>query len=185
MITRNFSESFIKDFFSNNFGKSYLHKKNILKNYQNIMSLDILNEILSMKSYWNNKNFKMVLDRQSINYSNFSSLSMEHATDVLRPDMDKVQNWISKGSSLVLTEVEKITNRLHNIVKELQDITNGKCQGNLYFSMQSRQAFGPHCDDHDVFAIHFEGEKFGIFMKTWRKTLLIIRCLNITPKKEQ
>ena len=25
--------------------------------------------------------------------------------------------------------------------------------------MESRQAFGPHCDEHDVFAIHFEGEK--------------------------
>jgi ribosomal protein L16 Arg81 hydroxylase len=25
--------------------------------------------------------------------------------------------------------------------------------------MDSRQAFGPHCDEHDVFAIHFEGEK--------------------------
>lgn len=25
--------------------------------------------------------------------------------------------------------------------------------------MESHQAFGPHCDDHDVFAIHFEGEK--------------------------
>ena len=25
--------------------------------------------------------------------------------------------------------------------------------------MDSRQAFGPHCDKHDVFAIHFEGEK--------------------------
>ena len=127
MKTKNFSDSFIKDFFSNNFGKVYLHKKNILKNYQNIMNLDILNEILSMKSYWNNKNFKMVLDRQPINYSNFSSLSMEHSTEILRPDMDKVQNWISKGSSLVLTEVEKITNRLNNIVRELQDLSKRKC----------------------------------------------------------
>ena len=25
--------------------------------------------------------------------------------------------------------------------------------------MESHQALGPHCDDHDVFAIHFEGEK--------------------------
>ena len=29
----------------------------------------------------------------------------------------------------------------------------------LYFSMASHQAFGPHFDVHDVFAIHFEGEK--------------------------
>ncbi len=25
--------------------------------------------------------------------------------------------------------------------------------------MESHQAFGPHCDEHDVFAVHFEGEK--------------------------
>ena len=31
--------------------------------------------------------------------------------------------------------------------------------GNLYFSMASHKAFGPHFDLHDVFAIHFEGEK--------------------------
>ena len=29
----------------------------------------------------------------------------------------------------------------------------------LYFSMQSRQAFGPHCDRSRCFCIHFEGEK--------------------------
>ena len=169
MKTNIFSESFIKDFFSNNLGKKYLHKKKMLENSHDIMNLDILNEMLSTKSYWNNKNFKMVLDRQPINYSNFSSLSLEHSTEVLRPDVDKVQNWISKGSSLVLTEIDKLTNRLNNIIRELQNLTNGKCQGNLYFSMQSRQAFGPHCDDHDVFAIHFEGEKVWNIYETVEK----------------
>jgi bifunctional lysine-specific demethylase and histidyl-hydroxylase MINA len=159
MRKRIFSDTFIKEFFSNNFGKNYLHKKNILQNSQDTMSLDILNELLSIKSNWTNKNFKMILDRQPINYSKFSSLSLEHSAEILRPDVDKVQNWISKGSSLVLNEIEKLTNKLQDIVNELQNLTNGKCQGNLYFSMQSRQAFGPHCDDHDVFAIHFEGEK--------------------------
>ena len=157
MRTNNFSETFIDDFFVNNFGKSYLHKKNIIKNSQNFMNLSILNEVLSKRSYWNNKNFKMVLDRQPINYSNFSSLVLEQGLEMLRPDVDKVQNWISKGSSLILNEIEKLTNNLQDTVNDLQELTNGKCQGNLYFSMQSRQAFGPHCDDHDVFALHFEG----------------------------
>ena len=159
MRTTNFSENFINAFFVNNFGKNYLHKKNIIKNSQNIMNLSILNEILSKRSYWNNKNFKMVLDRQPINYSNFSSLVLEQGLEMLRPDVDKVQNWILKGSSLILNEIEKLTNNLQDTVNDLQELTNGKCQGNLYFSMQSRQAFGPHCDDHDVFALHFEGEK--------------------------
>jgi ribosomal protein L16 Arg81 hydroxylase len=159
MKTKIFSEPFIKDFFSNNFGKNYLHQKQILPNSEDVMSLDILNKMLSIRSNWNNRNFKMILDRQPISYSNYSSLILEHSTEVLRPDVDKVQNWISKGSSLILNEIEKLTNNLHDTVNDLQELTNGKCQGNLYFSMQSRQAFGPHCDDHDVFAIHFEGEK--------------------------
>ena len=45
------------------------------------------------------------------------------------------------------------------LADDLQIITNGKCQANLYFSMQSHQAFAPHYDTHDVFALHCEGEK--------------------------
>jgi len=159
MRTKIFSETFIKEFFSKNFGKNYLHKKKILQNSEEIMCLDILNKMLSIRSNWNNKNFKMILDRQPISYSNYSSVVLEHSSEVLRPDVDKVQNWILKGSSIILNEIEKLTNNLQDTVNDLQELTNGKCQGNLYFSMQSRQAFGPHCDDHDVFAFHFEGEK--------------------------
>ena len=136
-----------------------MHKKKILQNSEEIMCLDILNKMLSIRSNWNNKNFKMILDRQPISYSNYSSVVLEHSSEVLRPDVDKVQNWILKGSSIILNEIEKLTNNLQDTVNDLQELTNGKCQGNLYFSMQSRQAFGPHCDDHDVFAFHFEGEK--------------------------
>jgi len=159
MSARNFSEKFIKEFFSNNFRKGYVHKKNLIPDAQEIMSIEILSEVLSIRDYWTNKNFKMVLDRKSISYSEFSSLFLEHSTSVLRPDVDKVQNFISGGASLVLSEVEKLNANLYKITEEIQGFTNGKCQGNLYFSMESRQAFGPHCDDHDVFAIHFEGEK--------------------------
>ena len=154
-----FTENFVDTFFKNYFGKSYLHNQNFISSPNEIMSIDILSDMLSIRDYWNNKNFKMVLDRNSIGYSEYSSIFLEHSSNMLRPDVDKVQNLISRGSSLVLSEIEKLNNKLYSLVDELQDLTNGKCQGNLYFSMQSRQAFGPHCDDHDVFAIHFEGEK--------------------------
>jgi len=123
------------------------------------MSLDILNEILSIRSNWNNKNFIMMLDRKPINYSEYTSLFLETAGKFLRPDVDKVQNWISRGSSIVLNEIDTMNTGLISVANELQNLTGGRCQGNLYFSMQSHQAFGPHCDEHDVFAIHFEGEK--------------------------
>ena len=53
---------------SNYFGKQYLHKKEIFENTSNIMSLDILNNILGISGNWNNKNFVMMLDRNQIKY---------------------------------------------------------------------------------------------------------------------
>ena len=154
-----FSEQFRKNFYSVNFGKKYLYQNKIIENTTNAMSLDILNEMLSIRSHWNNKNFIMMLDKQNVKYTDYSSLFLETSGQNLRPDVDKVQNWISKGASIVLNEIDNLNASLINIANELQNMTNGRCQGNLYFSMQSRQAFGPHCDPHDVFAIHFEGEK--------------------------
>ena len=154
-----FKEKLNKDFISNNFGKQYLYNKDFLQNTSSIMSLDILNEVLSMSSNWNNHNFVMMLDKERIKYNEYSSLSLEASGQFMRPDPEKVQNWVSKGASIILNDIDKANSGLINISNQLQDITNGRCQGNLYFSMQSRQAFGPHCDVHDVFAIHFEGEK--------------------------
>ena len=154
-----FDDEFTKLFFSNHFGKKYIYKKKSINNSKNIMSLDILNEILSNRSYWNNKNFEMRLDKNIIKYSDFSSMHLEISGHILRPDVDMVQDWLSKGASIILNEIEKTNLSLMNLADELQNFTQGRCQGNLYFSMDSRQAFGPHCDEHDVFAIHFEGEK--------------------------
>ena len=68
------------------------------ENSYDIINLETLNKVLSTKNNQNSKNFKMVLDRQPINYSNFFSLSLKHSTEILRFDADKVQNWISRGS---------------------------------------------------------------------------------------
>ena len=154
-----FSEDFKEEFFSNNFSKKYVYKESLIKNFSNIMSLNILNEILSIRSNWNNKNFIMMLNKKPIKYSDYSSLNLEVSGNILRPDVNKVQSWVSKGASIILNEIEQINSELINTVNQLQNITKGRCQGNLYFSMESNQAFGPHCDEHDVFAIHFEGEK--------------------------
>ena len=70
----------------------------------------------------------MVLDRQLINYPFFSSLSLKHSTEILRSDADKVQNWISKGSSLVLTKMDKLSEKINNIVREFQIICIFHCK---------------------------------------------------------
>ena len=65
-------------------------------------------------------------------------------------------------SNMFSKEIEKLAS-------DLQFITNGRCQANLYFSMQSHQAFAPHFDTHDVFALHCEGEKVWNIYENFEK----------------
>ena len=154
-----FKEQFDNNFYSDHFGKKYLYKKEFLSDANSVVSLKILDDMLSKSNIWNNQNFIMMLDQKKINYKDYSSISVDITGNNIRPDVDKVQRLVSKGASIILNDIEKLNSKLLQISNELQKLTQGRCQGNLYFSMASHKAFGPHFDLHDVFAIHFEGEK--------------------------
>ena len=115
MNTNIFKEKLNKDFISNNFGKQYLYNKDFLQNTSSIMSLDILNEVLSMSSNWNNHNFVIMLDKERIKYNEYSSLSLEASGQFMRPDPEKVQNWVSKEASIILNDIDKVNSGLINI----------------------------------------------------------------------
>ena len=154
-----FKEKIGSDFFNIHFGKKYLHKSNFVNDIENTMNITILENLLSKTNIWNNKNFLMMLDQKKLNYIDYSSLNIDISGNNYRPNVDKVQKLVSKGASIILNDIEKYNSGLLKIATELQKLTNGRCQGNLYFSMASHKAFGPHFDMHDVFAVHFEGEK--------------------------
>jgi len=147
------------NFFKEHFGKNYLYKANFIDNFETMMNLDILDSMLSQTNIWNNQNFIMMLDQKPLSYSDYTSLSLDINGQNYRPDVNKVQKLVSRGASIILNDIQKHNTHILQFVSELQKLTNGRCQGNLYFSMASHQAFGPHFDLHDVFAIHFEGEK--------------------------
>lgn len=159
IIMSKLKDNFGDSFFEKHLGKNYLYKPNFINNYSSLMSLDILDSMLSNTNVWNSYNFIMMLDQKQLNYSDFASISLDMNGQNLRPDVSKVQKLVSRGASIILNDIQKYNRNLLNFVSELQKLTNGRCQGNLYFSMASHQAFGPHFDYHDVFAIHFEGEK--------------------------
>ena len=154
-----FKEQFDNNFYSDHFGKKYLHKQKVIKNENDIVSLEILDDLLSKSKIWNKYNFIMMLDQKKISFNDYSSLSLDVTGNTNRPNVNKVQKLVSKGASIILNDIEKYNSNLLMIADELQKLTQGRCQGNLYFSMASHKAFGPHFDLHDVFAIHFEGEK--------------------------
>ncbi|MDA9915181.1 cupin domain-containing protein [Alphaproteobacteria bacterium] len=155
----NIKISFGDNFFKENFGINYLYKADFMDNFESMMNLDILDSMLSNTNVWNSHNFIMMLDQKQINFSDYTSISLDMSGQNFRPDVSKVQKLVSRGASIILNDIQKYNRNLLNFVSELQKLTNGRCQGNLYFSMASHQAFGPHFDLHDVFAIHFEGEK--------------------------
>jgi len=155
----NLKEKFDDNFFKNHFGINYVHKPNFVESFQNIMNLDILDSMLSKTNIWNNQNFIMMLDQKKLNFSDYSSISLDISGNTYRPDVNKVQNLVSRGASIILNDIQNHNRNLIKFSDQLQKVTRGRCQANLYFSMASHQAFGPHFDLHDVFAIHFEGEK--------------------------
>ena len=51
--------------------------------------------------------------------------------------------------------------------------------------MQSHQAFAPHFDTHDVFALHCQGEKMWNIYENFENDLSITQFLKAIQKKEQ
>ena len=139
--------------------KKYIHLKNQNENLKEIMNIKNLNKLISMHNCWDNKNFSLVLNKNIIPFSAFLTTGDTLGFSKVAPDPAKVENFIRKGASLVLNDLVYLSKEIEGLASDLQIITNGRCQANLYFSMQSHQAFAPHFDTHDVFALHCEGEK--------------------------
>ena len=149
--------------------KKYIHLKNENENLKEIMNIKNLNKLISMHNCWDHNNFNLVLNKNKIPFSAFMTSGDALGFSKTAPDPFKVQNYIRKGASLVLDDLVYFSKEIEKLANDLQSITNGRCQANLYFSMQSHQAFAPHFDTHDVFALHCEGEKLWNIYENFEK----------------
>jgi len=149
--------------------KKYIHLKNENEDLKEIMNIKNLNKIISMHNCWDHKNFSLVLNKNTIPFSEFMTPGDTLGFAKTAPDPFRVQNYIRKGASLVLNDLVYLSKEIEKLASDLQFITNGRCQANLYFSMQSHQAFAPHFDTHDVFALHCEGEKLWNIYENFEK----------------
>jgi len=150
-------ETFFRDYF----GKKHLHVKGTPERTVAIMTLAGMNTMMSMTSVWTPQTLKLVIDRNPVPVPEYCArtLALGAEGSALRPDPDLVQNWIGRGASVVLNDIDALAPGVRQLANELQDTTGGRSQANLYFSMSQHQAFGPHCDVHEVFAVHCNGEK--------------------------
>ncbi len=147
-------------FFSEYFGKTWVHVKGSPEVTSQVMTWAELNRILSMRSIWTPATMRVMLDRKAVPTEDYcSSLLATGGNAQMRPDMKKLDPLIRRGASIVLNDINTHAPGIAAVCDALQDATGGKVQSNLYFSMRQRQAFGPHNDTHDVFALHCCGEK--------------------------
>ena len=165
--------------------KKYLHLKNQNSELKNIMTLKNLNQIISTPNYWNKKNFLLVLDKKNIPFEKYSTIGDDYGFSDLSPDPRVVESYIKKGASLVLNNLNYLTDNIKKLTLDFQNITNGKCQANLYFSMQSHQAFAPHFDTHDVFALHCQGENMWNIYENFENDPINHSIFKATQKREQ
>ena len=151
------AETFFRDYF----GKQHLHVKGTPERTAAIMTLAGLNSLMSMTSVWSPQTMKLFVDRNPVPVPDYCARSLALGAEgtALRPDPDRVQDWIGKGASVILNDIDALAPGVRQLANELQEATGGRSQANLYFSMSQRQAFGPHCDVHEVFAVHCNGEK--------------------------
>jgi len=149
--------------------KKYIHLKNENESLKKVMNAKNLNKLISMHNCWDNNNFSLVLNKNTIPFTAFFTKGDNLGFAKTAPDPIKVENYLRKGASLVLNDLIYFSNEIEKLASDLQSITNGRCQANLYFSMQSHQAFAPHFDTHDVFALHCEGEKIWNIYENFEK----------------
>lgn len=149
-----------EEFFADYFGKRYVHLKGDTARTELVMDWAQMSHILSMTSVWTPATIKVVLDGNHVAAEQYCSSTLApNGQPVLRPDPEKVQGWIRRGASVVLNDIDELAPGIKAVASELERVTGGLNQANLYFSMRQRQAFGPHFDHHDVFALHCAGEK--------------------------
>jgi hypothetical protein len=148
-------------FFRDSFGKQHLHVAGTPERTTEIMTLEGLNSLMSMTSVWSPQTMKLFVDRKPVPVPEYCARALALGADgtALRPDPDLVQGWIAKGASVILNDIDALAPGVRRVANDLQAATGGRSQANLYFSMSQRQAFGPHCDVHEVFAVHCAGEK--------------------------
>ena len=72
---------------------------------------------------------------------------------------DRLQQILGKGASLVLNDIDGLTEGLKTLKGLLADISGARVESNLYYSQPGHQAFSVHFDVHDVFAFQVEGRK--------------------------
>jgi len=150
----------LEKFFAEFHDRQPLHVCGNPGKFASVLSWRQLNRLLDMTHIWSSHSLRLVMDGQPIPPAEYCVRATGRDGEaVLQPVAAKLREWIGRGASLVLNDVDSLTPGLAAVSDALEDAGLGKAQANVYVSWASHQAFPAHFDTHDVWAVQVEGEK--------------------------
>ena len=149
------------EFFKKFHDTKFLHiRSENTEKFTNIMSWDILTNMLNMTSVWSPTSLGLYLDTKPIPSDQYCRPAIDRNNNPgLQPDAEKVIAFLRKGASLVANDVDALNPGSAGAANALESRLGGRVQANLYCSWNQHQAFDTHFDSHEVFAMHIAGEK--------------------------
>lgn len=149
-----------EQFFAEYYDKQPLHLRGAASKFAQVLSWRQINRLLDMSHIWTDQSLKIVMDGRIVPAAQYCSRAKtREAMDGMQPDAAKVMDWVRRGASLALNDVDSLTPGLAAVSNAIEDAGLGKAQANVYISFQSHKAFPAHFDTHEVWAVQVEGEK--------------------------
>lgn len=147
-------------FFAEFHDRQPLHIQGHPARFAEVLDWRSINRLLDMTHIWSETSFRLVLDSVAVPPAQYSAKATSRdGAPVLQPVAARVQEWVRRGASVVMNDVDSLTPGLAAVSDALEDAGLGKAQANVYISFQSHKAFHSHYDTHDVWALQVEGEK--------------------------
>ncbi len=147
-------------FLAEHYDRAPLHIQGSPEKFVQVLDWGGINRLLDMTHVWTETSLKLVLDSAPVPPAAYSVKAVSRdGAQVLQPVAAKVQDWVRRGASVVMNDVDSLTPGLAAVSDALEGAGFGKAQANVYISWQSHKAFHSHYDTHDVWAVQVEGEK--------------------------
>lgn len=117
------------------------------------------NRLLGQDGLWTSNNLRLMVNRSPVAVQDYCQTVRTTDGQALRPVPKKVELFLNSGASLIANEVQSLHLPIGDAATALSRAFSAQVGANIYCSFENIQAFGPHYDVHDVFAVQTEGTK--------------------------
>jgi len=146
-------------FFQDYFAERFLHIQGAADKFPGLMPWAKLNDLLASQGLWTRETFLMTLNKEQVHPNLYCRVREQRGGQAVAPDPVRVMEQIKRGATLNLLYIDGFSAELRAIANALRSALGMYTQANLYCSWAGVQAFQAHCDPHDAWVFHTEGEK--------------------------